>query len=60
MSECPVCKGVDGCRPTGLYLGIIKTLSKKDWAEIHHFYKYVFLPFIHRIVYRSETPTQKD
>lgn len=55
---CPVCGGSveQGCHPTVRRLGEGldgEALTADDWREVYLFIKYVYLPFIHRIVARA-------
>ena len=50
---CELCGGVNGCRPTRYKLTAHGLLTRDDWAEIYQFMRYVYLPFIHRIVARA-------
>lgn len=56
MSKCDLCYGEDGCRPMNSHVAQLPgltPLSKEDWAEIYWFMRYVYLPFMHRIVARA-------
>lgn len=54
MSKCPVCKSEDGCRPGGISLRFSgSALNANEWREIIFFMRYVFLPFMHRIINKS-------
>jgi hypothetical protein len=49
MNKCPVCGESDGCSPTkGLVAD--SPLTKEDWRKIYEFMKYIYYPFIHRII----------
>jgi hypothetical protein len=48
--RCPVCGGVDGCEPTGGYLGDVSALTADDWRRVYEFMRYVQIPFIHAII----------
>ena len=60
MSECPVCKSIDGCEFTGKHLGSEKNLSVEDWREIYHFIQYEFLPLLHRLIYRANKRAEEE
>lgn len=49
---CELCAGRDGCRPKHTLLKS-EPLNADDWAEVYHFMKYSYLPFIHAIVARA-------
>jgi hypothetical protein len=52
-SGCPYCGGTDGCYPSNWPVRQIKELNAEDWREIYHFMRYVYMPFVHRIIARA-------
>ncbi len=58
--ECPWCKEINGCKPTGGKMGDATFLTVKDWEKIYNFMRYVQLPFMHKILadafFRAEEP----
>lgn len=57
MGKCPVCKSEDGCKFLDIPIVASRyrdSLTADDWKEIHHFLKYIWMPFLHRILARSK------
>lgn len=54
---CPLCGGpvMYGCHPMNRRMDVPPhpPLIKEDWREIMWFMKFVYLPFIHRVVARA-------
>lgn len=52
--ECPWCRGIYGCKPQLVPIQVIgDRLTTEDWRDLYHFMKFVYLPFVHKIVNRA-------
>jgi len=58
-NRCPTC-GFATCRWTGGTMGQITQLSADDWRSIYEFQRYVFLPFLHRMIARAREKKETD